>query len=459
MKEILTPIKMPQAETGKVKGHTRIELTTVATGKKKIIEHENVFQSAVLSRYLRSLGAYNNSPYANATWASRKLWRNLCGGILLFRDEIQAPAEYMPAGNQMVANGSFGVSNAATPAELGSYNAIESSTAGNTSISFVYDWGTSQGNGTISCVCLTSEVGGLIGYGNPSGGIYASPIDIAANQNSAQDLGGLPYKNMLYSFTRNGTDKSVTVTRVKKGIDNASIFDDQKTESMTLTYTSTIPGNGVIVNYSGGGKFKLIPFQEQSWDGVIPPAGTFKVLIFDAEEDTLTEETVSNNSQNSVWLFGYNESQNFAAAAEGKILLPTALTSTTYGLPLVILDESGGAADILPNTINASIGRGGYAAIAPGLLYIRDNITRGFYIYDTVSKTIYPTNGAMQYGTSAAVRAYNDQVDALCTDLTQGGELFKNPLYLATINNLDNAVTKDSTQTMKVIYTLTEASA
>ena len=64
----------------------------------------------------------------------------------------------------------------------------------------------------------------------------------------------------------------------------------------------------------------------------------------------------------------------------------------------------------------------------------------------------------MQYGTSAAVRAYNDQVDALCTDLTQGGELFKNPLYLATVNNLDNPVVKDSTQTMKVIYTLTEAS-
>lgn len=458
MRQTASPFTLEGCKAGKVKGHTRIELTTVATGEKKVVEHSNVFQSAVLSKYLRSLGAYNNSPYANATWASRKLWRNLCGGILLFRDEIQAPAEYMPAGNQMVANGSFGINNAATPSELGSFNAIESSTGGNNSLSFVYDWGTSQGNGTISCVCLTSEIGGLIGYGNPSGGIYSSPVDIAANQNSACDLGGIPYNNRLYTFSRSGADKTVTITTVRKGIDEASIFDDQQTASVTKAYTSMIPGNGLIVNYSGGGLFKLIPFLEQSWDGVIQPAGTFKVLIYDAEADTLTEETVSNNSSNAVWLFGYNAAQNFAAAAEGKIILPTALTETTYGLPMVLLDEAGNAADVLPNTINASIVRGGYAAIAPGLLYFRDNTTRGFYIYDTVNKTIYPTNGAMQNGTSAAVRAYNDQVDALYTDLTQGLELFKNPLYLATVNNLDNPVTKDSTQTMKVIYTLTEAS-
>ena len=84
----------------------------------------------------------------------------------------------------------------------------------------------------------------------------------------------------------------------------------------------------------------------------------------------------------------------------------------------------------------------------------------GNYIIDTVNKTVFLTNGT-------AAGQYHDQYDALILQDLQEFEmtnnwnrsLHKNPLYLATINNLDNPVTKDSTQTMKVIYTLTEANA
>ena len=42
--------------------------------------------------------------------------------------------------------------------------------------------------------------------------------------------------------------------------------------------------------------------------------------------------------------------------------------------------------------------------------------------------------------------------------LTNFGQIAVNPFYLATINNLENPVTKDVSKTMKVIYTLTKAS-
>ena len=37
------------------------------------------------------------------------------------------------------------------------------------------------------------------------------------------------------------------------------------------------------------------------------------------------------------------------------------------------------------------------------------------------------------------------------------GQIYSNPLYLATINNLQSAVTKSPSQTMKVTYTLSQA--
>ena len=458
MKETIIPFFEKPAKVAAVEGRIRIELTSVKDGAKKIIEHKNTFQNAVLSKYLRSLGSYNNSPFANLTWAGRSLWRNLTGGIFLFRDEIQAPAEYMPAGNVMVANGSYGISNAAAPAELGSYNAIESSTSGNNSLSFVYDWGTSQGNGTISCVCLTSEVGGLIGYGNASGERYTSPIDLAVNQSGTQDLTGLPYKNKIYTFTRNGTAKTVTISKTKKAIDEASIFDGQQSETETKNYSSTLAGNGLLVNYMSGGKFVLIPYEETSWNNIVSAGASFIVLIYDAEAKTLTEKTVTNNSSNNIFLIGYTSVLKLAAAAEGKIIAPTALSATSWGAPVNIIDMEGGPAGEISSSISAMNTRGGCAAIAPGLLYVKNNTNSALCIYDTVNETTLQTNGTLTVGGTGVLRIYHDQVDALYTDIDNGGNFYKNPLYLATISNLDNAVTKDSTQTMKVIYTLTEAS-
>lgn len=459
MKEKAAPLFFGAEKIKNVEGRIRIELTSTKTGAKKIIEQKNTFQSAVLSKYLRSLGSYNNSPFANSTWAGRRLWRNLTGGIFLFRDEIQAPAEYMPAGNAMVANGAFGISNAGAPAELGSYNAIESSTSGNNSVSFVYDWGTSQGNGSISCVCLTSEAGGLIGYGNASGGMYGTPIDLAVNQNGTQDLTGIPYKNKIYTFSRNGSAKTVTITKTKKAIDIASIFDSQESETETKAYTTNIPGNGILVNYMSGGKFVLIPYKESSWDNTVSAGASFVALVYDAEAKTLTEKTITNNSSNALFFMGFTNIQKLAVAAEGKIIAPTATSATSWGSPLNVIDINGGTAEEIPSAAAPLLTRGGCASIAPGLLYVRNNTTSKLYIYDTVNGTAYPTNGTLNVGGAGVFRIYHDQVDALYTDIDNGGYFYKNPLYLATISNLDNPVTKDSTQTMKVIYTLTEASA
>ena len=93
--------------------------------------------------------------------------------LLLLKDSETVGNKFMSLGNVMVGNGSYGVSNSGNPSELGSYNSQESSESG-TEIVQVYDFATSQANGEISCVCLTSRVGGYIGYGNRSGQYHSS---------------------------------------------------------------------------------------------------------------------------------------------------------------------------------------------------------------------------------------------------------------------------------------------
>ena len=68
-----------------------------------------------------------------------------------------------------------------------------------------------------------------------------------------------------------------------------------------------------------------------------------------------------------------------------------------------------------------------------------------------------PTNGSMS-GTRNTVD-YNESLDCLVYHVADSFDVnfFKNPLYLATVNNLSTAVVKDATQTMKVIYTLSQA--
>ena len=68
------------------------------------------------------------------------------------------------------------------------------------------------------------------------------------------------------------------------------------------------------------------------------------------------------------------------------------------------------------------------------------NSGSGYYIHSAQSTSL--VNGYYQMGQT--------------TNLGQQSPIAQMPFYLATINNLQSAVTKTAAQTMKVTYTLTE---
>jgi hypothetical protein len=450
MRDKATQLALRDQETRRICGHTRIILTDVKTGKQKVVEHKNTFQSAYLTSYLRGLGLANNSPFNNSTWRGRPLWRNMCGGILLFRDAITAPAEYAPATNLMVGNGAYGVSNSGTPTELGSYNSIESATGGASSLTFVYDWGTSQGNGTIGCVCLTSETGGYIGYGNASGA-SATLRSIIENQESNY-AGAHAYYNgqRIRIVDVDYSTKKITVAKSNDCVTVASIFEGQNEETTEISYSGTPLGNGSTnIFYRAASDSEIFVFKSSSADA-IPSGSSGGLLFYNFKTDTAQVITINNTSGQQITPYRTTSQVGVTRDTAGNIYI------AGQGSDLVQFDSSGayvktftGLASSLPT----------FGMLTPSIPFAAaGNSAPINMIYGADAR---PTNGS----TPSALTHF-PEIDALCRQYegranVNTGDLmpYKNPLYLATINNLETAITKDSTQTMKIIYTLTEASS
>ena len=455
MREYAKKILLPEGAVPKIKGHTRIELTKVSTGEKRVIEHDNTFQSTIIAKMLRAMGETNSSPWNNSTWASRPLWRNLCGGILLFRDEIQAPAEFMPAGNLMVANGSFGVENSGTPSEMGSYNSIESSTSGSNSLSLVFDWGTSQGNGTISCVCLTSDSGGYIGYGNDSGVAAATLRSIITNQQTPTANGAnIYYNGKKYRVAAlDLTNKKVTIGESLDGIENISIFQGQNETLTEYTYTGDILGvSGNI--FTAAINDEEIAIISAVGNGIsISNGSSGNILIFNVRTKTTRLQNITNTTGEAVVLV-------YQSSASLQKLLLVEDANGNYYLPSSTKLYKFSSAGVYDSAVSENIDLSAPIGRVTDEIIVTSNSSSGstskaLFFYDGVDSR--PTNGSINNNGRIDHVA---GIDALCNKTSTNALLpYKNPLYLATINNLDSPITKDSTQTMKVIYTLTEVSA
>lgn len=90
--------------------------------------------------------------------------------MLLFDTNIEENEDmfYPPANAKLIGCVAYGMQNNTTGKERGSYNQTESEiNLTDRYMKYVYDFQTSQANGTIACVCLTHLNGGYISYGSP----------------------------------------------------------------------------------------------------------------------------------------------------------------------------------------------------------------------------------------------------------------------------------------------------
>lgn len=159
-----------------MKGRTEIILTDVNTGEVEKIVSDNMLTNALHYVFNRPPHFFNNLLSAmqkttdQAEAQLTPVYNHALGGVLLFPEPITEDANiiYAPADNQPVAIGSND-GYTGTDARRGSYNSIDSGEIREEGTNkflgyrYVWDFPTSAGNGRISCICLTSVLGGA-GY-------------------------------------------------------------------------------------------------------------------------------------------------------------------------------------------------------------------------------------------------------------------------------------------------------
>lgn len=475
----------------RIKGHTRIELVDTKTRHRKVIESDNTFQADILADKMLGgvfrYGAYDDVPFANgkaffnssftlAELAHAQML-NTVGGIMIFDTEIEVGSKYAPAGVKMVANGGYGVTNSGTPTELGSFNTNES-TFGNNAFQMVYDYNTSQGNGNIASICLTSRLGGLIGQGNPSGGASATKYSPGNYQTGAariNNVNAIKYGDFLYDFSPeiDFVNKTLTVNKYTlNGVNKASIFDGRY-ETLTFTWTGEVGQHSdtapaVPVTDGNGNIIIPLPYKASTWDHYLPNNTTGYYIMFDANETDPTQafslHSVTNHTGYAIWWgqqdhggLGYDSDNGYFVTTERG----TSSSDTYESVIFMNLSDGTLIKRLLSDGLNYRYKSA--MNLDENLWYIGEQ-SGTVYVYDAVNDTVYPTNAIVDDTRSFFISAgngvaYTDKETGLVFTRRQiigGMGCYYNPCFLATINNISQPVTKNATQTMKVTYTLTE---
>jgi hypothetical protein len=146
------------------KGKSVIELTDVHTDEKEVYEDTNLVTNAMMDILNRNICGmlYDNTSFNGSSGDSwmLPLKKNLMGGILLYQNEIEENTDtlYAPLDNPIIGYASDDANNT-EDVKRGSRNLTESKEIDG-GFKFVWDFQTSQANGTISAICMTNTLAG-----------------------------------------------------------------------------------------------------------------------------------------------------------------------------------------------------------------------------------------------------------------------------------------------------------
>lgn len=189
-----------------IKGHMTIELADAKTGK--IVEkHEddNLVTNGV-KHYMKNMGMLNTTPFNAGSGGMFNAHNNLAiplfGGLMLFDTTQTENAEhiFVSGGTKMTGNGINGYTSNDSVTEFGSYNSAESGWQEDGSFKQVWDFTTTQANGTIACACLCPYNYAAHGEGNSSSKVQkTSNTGMSASASTWWGYNGIPLSKQLVS--------------------------------------------------------------------------------------------------------------------------------------------------------------------------------------------------------------------------------------------------------------------
>ena len=476
-----------------LKGKTTFELTDVNTGEVEVIEDTNMITNG-LQDFLATYGYFGVDVLSNDKMGANSLWVNALGGLFLFDSRLEENVEntFMPAGVKMVGNGSKDMSNSGSVTELGSYNTPESGLQSDGSVKFVYDFSTSQANGSIACACLTSKIGGYIGMGNSnekrifnrdyffatfmSDDKYKRTSNIDGSKNDEQHVLYASYNdnaiylsnpyNIKYNASHAeqhwSTTKKIQILKVKAGFTSIGIKERLLLNQVSETYDIDIPQD--ILTYMG--TRTAFVYINADTDGNVFVVfntggdtlnnGSFCWIMKIDRERNVTHYKFTNNVGSPIYFYRstmvFNGEYLFVYTNNS----PIKVYGIKYSDSTQIIDVN--------LTFNS---RYKLFNIDKNLIGMFGNSYNSDYyaplVYDVVNNELRYCNGRGGYSSELYIPFIDKKgvyIYVYCYNSSNSANYFKilkEPRYLATINNLSEPVVKTASKTMKVTYTITEA--
>lgn len=498
-----------------LKGTAKIELTDVKTGKKEVYQHDNMVTNAIseilsLNPFGMRFHAYAGINAKDFSQACIPVIPNLIGGILLYENALdEEPAKYYASMDNPVIGYSSNDVNSGTDTKRGSLNQTESGKLEDgTGYRFVFDFTTSQANGKISALGLTSKWGGIGGHGSTQDTERSSVLCVGNIEDSSSGAGvssGLgrqtansivaidPDNNIGYS-ARLTANNTVMVTKVKLPFTQVGLFDEfvlkiptasvnpvyLATQKFGATYSTSSYNYATFVD---GGDY-IWGFQH-SGNQAGNSSGSATVLwikinkedfSFEEGEWTLNAQLYSFGQYGTVDTSTTLFNLNFAILKDGylyalkynlkgvyKISLdnPTDITllETDFAINAApYYNNSTGRRLITGTAVNEVAGVITYnnAFISAGTVHKRADIAYSSSVSGADGCLIMNAKPGVRWGPYMLGLALSDNTFSNNDYCMRSVRVYIPTAYLATINNMASPVEKTADKTMKITYILRE---
>ena len=467
-------VKLP-----KIKGEVEIRLHNPTTGKTEIHRGENMVTNAVYDIFANNLCGCMD--YRTML----PIYEKMFGGVLCFRNTLNvdtpsvdaAKADYyIPDNNANTVTAHAGqstVSDQSDDPTRGSMSANNMSVTDGT-VKLAWEWGLSEGNGKISALALTHTDVGTGGTGSKSTIFQSISPNITASYGTSASQSVMFIDSNGYGYTLDFSGTTVTITRFPMPYTNVGLvgmlytyvsgLQSTKTVTVETSYSSyphhcfvkstnklylfynTSKTNSVDVNIINLSNWDNIPTPtHQTWSNLDEPVG--RLDNYGSGKKLSAPIPYSNGY---VYLPQYNGSSSGAWAGEPTLgFLRIELGATTH--QTLISPPSGATArQMLSGVYNPNAD---HKVIVGKNFVINNDVLYGMSI---ASPDILPHHE----GDSSYRATFFDQGVGLVGMNYQNTNSLCYPsiskFYLATKFNLLSAVTKQSSQSMIITYTIQE---
>lgn len=434
-----------------LKGHTLIELNNVRTGEKETYEEDNMITGA-LNEIFKDMGLCRTSVLKD----SAPFIYTLIGGLICFDSELPETAEtfFPPASANFVAGASYDYVNTTTEAGIGSYNKTESK-AEEGKITFVYDFSTNQGNGTIASICLTHKKGAFSFYGREGATklYHERPFFSTGTANGRRITidNYSPFlasydEDVIYYFRIENTS-SLSIVQYKGNWKTMSVFDNfgtpeiKDSESVDVDLANT---NVYAYNYDPSNGCLYICQSE-----TVAQNANLSVIVYDMTLKTASIINVTNTADMGVnGRSAYFHNGHMFACSTGNAPFTWYKFSLENSADVIKLD---GTTEDSTYWTGMPLGDS---------IMLMNNVYYGsyaeYYNYIIRDTEVLPTNSCRYYGIYPLQGIIPISETPLTFLIGYNSQVVTPYGYLATINNLSNPVVKTADKTMKITYTVTE---